>query len=170
MSILLPNIGVTYPYKGQSLLRHAPEQFIGTFLIPGGYGFSEYHPPSEWSGAPLGYSSDPEEKDKSSQYILELIDDGIIGAKDHNSEDKMYLMYWIGMLADPRSPSSVNFCIHHIRTLELRAILGLQIQNDIPTHAEVLDFNFFQESKRPDLPRDLRKWALADWENYCHQD
>lgn len=56
MTILLPRIGVTQPYKATSLLKHAPEQFIGTFLIPGGYGFEDFTTPDSWINAVLEYT------------------------------------------------------------------------------------------------------------------
>lgn len=166
MTILLPNIGITLPYKAMSLVRHASEQFVGTFLIPGGYGFADYTQPYSW----LDYSSDPEEKDESSQTLLDMIRNKGVGAKGHDSEDGMYLQFWIGVLANPQSPCDVNFCVQHIRLLELQVLLQMQVEKDIPTHTEIMSFSDFQEDKRPDLPRDLYKWKTEDWKEFCHHN
>ena len=170
MSILLPNVGVTYPYKAEALLDHASEQIVGTFLVPGGYGFDEHSTPNGWTDAVLKYSGDPTEKDESSSAILEMIVNREVGSEGHDSQDGIYLMFWIGILASPLSPCDISFCIQHIRLFELQMLLGLQIKNDISTHTETLSFSWFQEHYRPDLPKDLDNWKVTDWEHYCHQN
>lgn len=82
----------------------------------------------------------------------------------------MYLQLWIGVLANPQSPCDVHFCVEHIRLLELPILLEMQVDKDIPTHTEVMDFSFFQANIRPDLPKDLRLWKPADWDEFCHHN
>lgn len=170
MTVLLPRIGVTYPDKGESLLTHRPEQFIGAFLVPGGYGFEEFNPPAGWIDTVLSYHNDPTEKDESSQELLDMIKNREVGADSHNSKDGMYLLFWIGVLASPQSPCDIHFCIQHTRLFELNLLLKKQIEHDIPTHTEVMSFDSFQTNQRPDLPKDLGLWKPEAWNEFCHHN
>ena len=173
MTIFLPNMGFTSPFRALNMMETLPKHFVGSFLIPGGYGFAEYSAPSDWISTVNGYTQDPDNKDTSCEELLSVINNGWVAPNGHDSGDGMYLQLWIGILAEPSLPTSLSYVIEHVRTHEIAMLLEAQMKIDAPAHTEVMDFRYYKrhlEEENSDLgkvPVDLGVWSLAMWEHFC---
>ena len=171
VQVLMPRIGVTLTKFANTYLANFPHLFVGTFLIPGGYGFEAYQAPSAWIDAVTLINSDPDEKDESTPHLLELIENRLVSPKGHSSEDNMELMYWIGVLVPPSNPADFTFIVHHVRmSLEIPVLLHKQAEYNIPTCTEVLDFDWYSrrlEGSKNKPPRNLNAWRHDDWVDFC---
>ncbi|MEM6867566.1 MAG: hypothetical protein AAF528_04215 [Cyanobacteria bacterium P01_C01_bin.121] len=169
MNIITPTMGNTDASRAQALLTYTPGTCIGAFWIPGGNGFSDYNVPAEWADIPLeGNTDDLSVSDKTAALALEMVGGRHIGADGHDSEDGMYLGFWLGAFASIQNPADISYCLEHTRVFELAAfLLPKQVEHSIPLCTQHNSFAAFRENMFPALEKDLARWPIAAFEAFC---